>query len=130
MARTPREHCVRCDRDVDVEYQHSAAMRRGWRAYFIVPILMTPAVPFLAGDYVVSLPLIMAYMLGIGPVLSVIRDPPTCAECGALIPTFSDRPAPRRWYQADEPAACDPLPPHPRRCRRPARPAGPPSPRP
>ncbi|MBL8971424.1 MAG: hypothetical protein JNK56_12625 [Myxococcales bacterium] len=86
MARSPRKHCLRCQHEVEVEYEHSPAMRRWWRAYFIVPILLTPTVPFLAGDYVVSLPLLMAYMLGIGPVLAVIRDPPTCAECGALIP--------------------------------------------
>jgi len=86
MARPSHKHCVRCERDVEVEYEHSPAMRRWWKAYFIVPILLTPAVPFLAGDFAVSLPLIMAYMLGIGPVLSVIRDPATCGECGALIP--------------------------------------------
>ena len=86
MAHSSRRHCIRCEHIVEVEYEHSATMRRWWRAYFIVPIMLTPAVPFLAGDFAVSLPLIMAYMLGIGPVLAVIRDPPTCAECGALIP--------------------------------------------
>jgi hypothetical protein len=95
MARSSPWHCVRCDRDVKVEYEHSPAMRRWWKAYFAIPFLMLPAVPFLAGDYVVSLPLMMAYMLGIGPVLAVIRDPPTCARCGALIPaTTRAAPAP------------------------------------
>ncbi|MBK7830275.1 hypothetical protein [Nannocystis sp.] len=94
MARSSAKHCVRCDRDVEVEYEHSPAMRRWWKAYFFIPILMLPAVPFLAGDYVVSLPLMMAYMLGIGPVVAVIRDPPTCAGCGALIPATGVATAP------------------------------------
>jgi hypothetical protein len=86
MARSTRRHCLRCARDVELEYQHSAAARRWWRVYLAVPILLLPAVPFLAGDYVVSLPLMMAYMLGIGPVLDIVRDRPLCATCGALIP--------------------------------------------
>lgn len=80
-------HCTRCERDVTVEYSHSPAMRRWWKAYFIIPpMLLIPAAPFLAGDYVVSIPIMMAYMLGFGPALSIVRDPPTCVDCGAFIP--------------------------------------------
>ncbi len=79
-------HCTRCERAVDVEYHHSARARRWWRTYFAVPVLLIPATPFLAGDYVISLPLMMAYMMGIGPVLDIVRDRPLCATCGALIP--------------------------------------------
>jgi hypothetical protein len=79
------EHCARCLRDVQVEYENSAAMRRWWRLYFLIPLFLLPASPFLAGDFAISLPLMMAYMLGMGPVLAIVRERPTCAECGALI---------------------------------------------
>lgn len=72
---------------MELRYEYSAATRRWLKAYLYVPAaLLLPMLPFLAGDYVVSLPLMMAYMLGIGPALSIIRDPPTCGECGALVP--------------------------------------------
>lgn len=80
-------HCARCERDVAVEYKYSPNMRRWWKAYFLVPpLLLVPLAPFLAGDYVVTLPLMMVYMLGFGPALSIVRDPPTCGDCGAFIP--------------------------------------------
>ncbi|HEY8375103.1 MAG TPA: hypothetical protein VIK91_01385 [Nannocystis sp.] len=85
MADAPCMYCLRCARDVAVEYQNSAARRRWWRAYFLIPLFLLPASPFLAADYVVCLPLMMAYMLGMGPVLAIVRERPTCAECGALI---------------------------------------------
>lgn len=80
-------HCARCDRSVAVRYAHSAAMRRWWKLYFVLPpLLLVPLAPFLAGDYVVTLPLMMVYMLGFGPALTIVRDPPTCGECEAFIP--------------------------------------------
>lgn len=78
-------HCLRCAREVAVEYQNSPAKRRWWRLYFLVPIFLLPASPFLAADYVICLPLMMAYMVGFGPVLAIVREQPTCADCGALI---------------------------------------------
>ena len=92
MARSRRNHCVRCECDVEVEYQHSPRLRKWLKAYFIIPMMLLPMLPFLAGDFAVSLPLMMAYMLGIGPALSIVREPPTCKTCGALIPA----PAPAR----------------------------------
>ena len=86
MEKSTRRRCVRCERDVDVEYEHSARLRRWLKAYFIIPMMLLPMLPFLAGDFAVSLPLMMAYMLGVGPALSIVRDPPLCADCGALIP--------------------------------------------
>lgn len=86
MAGANCMHCARCERDVSVNYVHSAAMRRWWKAYFLVPpMVLIPLAPFLAGDYVVTLPIMMVYMLGFGPALAIIRDPPTCADCGALV---------------------------------------------
>lgn len=87
MAGVNHMHCARCDRGVAVEYKYSLNMRRWWKAYFIVPpLFLVPAAPFLAGDYVVTIPLMMVYMLGFGPALSIVRDPPLCGECGAFIP--------------------------------------------
>lgn len=62
------------------------------KAYFIIPMMLLPMLPFLAGDFAVSLPLIMAYMLGIGPALAIVQEPPTCTTCGALIPRASAPP--------------------------------------
>ena len=87
MAKSTRGLCVRCEREVEVEYQYSQTMRRWLKAYLYVPaVLLLPMLPFLAGDFAVSLSLMMAYMLGIGPALTIVRDPPTCVDCGALIP--------------------------------------------
>ncbi|MDC0723693.1 hypothetical protein [Nannocystis bainbridge] len=85
MAAPPCMHCTRCERDVAVEYQNSATARRWWRLYFLIPIFLLPASPMLASDFVVCLPLMMSYMVGMGPVLAIVREVPTCAECGALI---------------------------------------------
>lgn len=78
-------HCSRCVREVEVAYQHSATTRRWWRLFFLVPLMLLPAAPFLAGDFFISLPLMMAYMVGFGPVLAIVRERPACADCGALI---------------------------------------------
>jgi len=79
------QFCLRCDHEVAVEYQHSAAQRRWWRLYFLVPVFLLPASPMLASDFAVCIPLMMAYMVGVGPVLAIIREQPTCGDCGALI---------------------------------------------
>ncbi|MCY1004240.1 hypothetical protein OV079_01375 [Nannocystis pusilla] len=57
---------------------------------------MLPASPFLASDYVICLPLMMSYMVGMGPVLSIVREVPACAECGALILAEEQGPAAAR----------------------------------
>lgn len=95
MSKPNRQRCVRCDREVEVQFQYSRRLRRGMKAYLFIPIALLPVYPFAASDYVVSLPLMMLYMLGIGPALTIIRDPPTCSTCGAFIPkTSSPSPAP------------------------------------
>lgn len=84
MAGT-QKHCLRCEREVAVQYEHSESARRWWKLYFLVPIALTPAMPILASDFAVCLPLVMAYMVGFGRVLSIVRETPTCVDCGALI---------------------------------------------
>jgi hypothetical protein len=90
MSGDPK-YCIRCEREVEVEYRHPLRLRRLMKGYLLIPIALIPVYPFAAADWVVSLPLMMVYMMGIGPALSIIRDPATCTDCGALIP--KDRPA-------------------------------------
>ena len=79
-------YCLRCAREVAIEYKHSARLRRWMKVYMLIPIAILPVYPIAAADFAVSIPLMMVYMLGIGPALGIIRDPPTCVDCGALIP--------------------------------------------
>jgi hypothetical protein len=85
MTEPTHLHCVRCHDEVEVEYRHPRRLRRALRAYFFMPLLLVPAFPILASDYFVALPMCMLYMLGIGPALVIVRDPPVCARCGALL---------------------------------------------
>lgn len=58
------------------------------RLYKLIWIPIVPILPIMASDYVVSLPLLMLYMLGFGPVLGVLGDPPRCSDCGANTEPF------------------------------------------
>lgn len=94
MRENGREHCVRCATEVDVQYRYPRRLRRALIGYLCLPLAMIPAFPFLAADYVVSLPLMMVYMLGIGPVLGIVREPPSCSVCGALVGPRARPPTP------------------------------------
>jgi hypothetical protein len=85
MAEPTHAHCVRCQCEVEIEHRHSRRLRRALRGYFLLPLALIPLFPVLASDYVVALPMCMLYMLGIGPALVIVRDPPICARCGALL---------------------------------------------
>lgn len=86
--------CARCDRHVEVERKHSHATRRRVRLYLFMPIILVPMFPFIAWDYVIALPIFMLYMLGIGPVLLIVREPGVCCECGALVAKEAPRALP------------------------------------
>jgi hypothetical protein len=65
------------------------------KGYLMIPIALLPVYPFAASDFAVSIPLMMIYMMGIGRALSIVREAPTCTDCGALIPKKpSPSPAP------------------------------------
>jgi hypothetical protein len=85
MAEHTYGFCTRCDREVEVEHRHPLALRRKVKLYLYMPIILVPAFPFIAWDYVIALPIFMLYMMGIGPVLMIVRDPGVCCECGALV---------------------------------------------
>ena len=88
MTESTRAYCLRCGHDVDTEHRYPRTLRRLLKAYFLMPLALVPAYPILASDYVVAIPMMMLYMLGIGPALVITKDPALCAECGALIPTL------------------------------------------
>lgn len=90
MSEPSHGHCLRCDCTVAIEHQHSPRLRRALKAYFYLPIALVPLFPFLAWDYVVSLPVMLLYVMGMGPALSIVRDPATCSECGAFMPAASN----------------------------------------
>ena len=76
--------CARCELEVDAVHGHPA--RRKWaKLYFLLPIPFVPILPIMAADFMVSLPMVMIYLLGVGPVLGMLREPPLCGDCGAIV---------------------------------------------
>lgn len=55
------------------------------RFYLLLPLPFIPVIPIIASDFVVMIPLLMLYMLGLGPVFSIIQESPMCPSCGADI---------------------------------------------
>jgi len=53
--------------------------------YGLMWLPIVPILPIMASDYIVSLPLLMVYMLGFGPVYALTSQRPECAECGAYV---------------------------------------------
>ena len=76
--------CARCKREVALEYRYPRG-RKWAKAYLLIPVPFIPVLPIMASDYVVMLPLLMWYLLGIGPVLAIVKDKPVCRECGAFV---------------------------------------------
>lgn len=80
-----RAHCARCEVQVEAAYENPG-LQRWAKLYFVIPLPFLPLFPIIAADFTVMLPLVMLYLIGVGPVLSLVRAPPLCTECGALIP--------------------------------------------
>jgi hypothetical protein len=80
-----RAHCQRCDHEVEGVYTHPRLRKVGY-GYLLLIVPFIPLLPIIGADQVVMIPTLMLYMLGLGPVFAVIRDPPLCTECGALLP--------------------------------------------
>lgn len=85
MSDQTHGYCARCNHQVEVEHRYSHSVRRKLKLYLYLPVLFVPFFPFLASDYIVALPTMMLYMIGIGPVLTIVRDPGVCGDCGALV---------------------------------------------
>ena len=84
MRLVMRRECARCEREVEAEYD-DPQLRRWVKGYFWLGVPFIPLSPIIGADYVVMLPLTMIYVLGFGPALGVIREPPKCCECGAVV---------------------------------------------
>jgi hypothetical protein len=78
-----RAHCERCEADVEAAYRNPGT-RKLARAYPLLIVPFIPALPIIASDFAVMLPMLMIYMLGLGPVIGILRDPPLCEGCGAI----------------------------------------------
>lgn len=76
-------HCERCEADVVGVYRFPRIRILAW-IYGGFGIIGLAAFPFFAWDYIVSLPGYMLYLLGFAQVLSIMREKPTCPDCGAL----------------------------------------------
>jgi len=78
-------HCERCDATVQGSYRHPKMRRIAW-GYLAIVIPIVPILPMAASDFVVAIPTMMLYMLGLGPVFAIIREPAVCSECDAFLP--------------------------------------------
>lgn len=76
-------HCERCRANVEASYRNPSG-RKLARAYPLLILPFIPVLPIIAADFAVCLPLLMLYMLGAGPVIGILREPPLCNECGAM----------------------------------------------
>lgn len=79
-----RRHCERCEVEVDAAYDEPQ-LRRWVKGYFFLGVPFIPALPIIGSDYVVMLPLLMFYVIGVGPALAILREPPKCKTCGAAV---------------------------------------------
>ena len=79
-----RRRCERCETEVEAEYDEPR-LRRWVKGYFLIGLPFIPALGIIGSDYVVMLPMLMIYVIGIGPALGVVREPPKCCECGAVV---------------------------------------------
>ena len=79
-----RAHCERCATEVDASYPRPRA-RRYARGYPLLIVPFLPVIPIIAADFAVMIPLLMVYMLGAGQVIAILRDPPLCDDCGAIV---------------------------------------------
>lgn len=79
-----RGYCLRCELDVAVEYD-DPKLRRWAKGYFLFGLPFIPLLPIIGADFVVMLPLTMVYVVGFGPAISFIREPPKCCDCGAAV---------------------------------------------
>lgn len=85
-------HCSRCERDVRTvrPWPH---WRKARYAYFGMLVVALFCAPVILADGFILIPLLMTYIAAIGPLNTLVRKKPTCADCGAEIPSARFRPA-------------------------------------
>ena len=76
--------CERCEAVTEVTYDEPQ-LRKWARVYMMLGIPYIPLSPIIGSDWAVMLPLTMLYLLGFGPALGILREPPKCDDCGAAV---------------------------------------------
>ena len=71
-------------------WPHWRKIRYGYFSMLAVALFCAPVI---LCDGFVLIPLLMVFIAAIGPLNTLVRAVPTCADCGAPIP--ADAPAPR-----------------------------------
>lgn len=84
----PRGHCVRCDREVDVEVPWV-----GWqyakRVWVVSVVFMAIITPVIAADALFLSPLALAFLMGGGALNERAEEVPRCRRCQREISTDS-----------------------------------------
>jgi hypothetical protein len=77
-------HCSRCNQGVRTvqPWPHWRRVRYG---YFAVLVGALFCAPVILADGFVLIPMLMVFIASIGPLNSLVRKMPTCADCGAPI---------------------------------------------
>jgi hypothetical protein len=77
-------HCVRCRRDVRTvrPWPH---WRKARYAYFGMLLVALFCAPVILCDGFVLIPMLMVFIAAIGPLNTLVRKQPTCADCGAIV---------------------------------------------
>lgn len=79
-----QRHCERCEAEVEAAYDEPQ-LRRWVKGYVLLGVPFIPALPIIGSDFAVMLPMLMVYVVGLGSALGVIREPPKCCDCGAVV---------------------------------------------
>jgi hypothetical protein len=84
-------HCGRCKRDV-----RTVRPWRHWRkiryVYFAILGVAVFGTPVLLCDGFVLIPLLMLFIVAIGPLNTLVHAQPTCADCGAVVAVTRGKP--------------------------------------
>ena len=77
-------HCSRCRRDVRTvrPWRHWRKVRYGYFGMLVVALFCSPVI---LCDGFILIPCLMMFIAAIGPLNTLVRTPPTCADCGAPI---------------------------------------------
>ena len=85
LKATPEKsgHCPRCNEHVRTvrPWPHWHKVRYGYFAGLFVALC---GGPIIFTDGFVMIPMLMVYIAAIGPLNSLARKQPTCAQCGAI----------------------------------------------
>ena len=79
-----RGYCERCKEEVEAVYD-DPKLRKWIKGYFYIALPFIPLTPIIGFEFSVLLPMTMVYLIGLGPAIGILREPPKCCDCGAAI---------------------------------------------